>query len=169
MIASGRILRAAHAADGNRGRVLLLFLLSNVFPLAVLAYAAWKWRRGELAVERLPQGIGTHLAMTGFALVLLFVFASWSVPLVHAIVKRVEAGLSRRRRVMDGTEKGNPFRAALMVPPLAFLWVVAYPVRFLLIAASLALTTLVLIGGVRLFAPDFLADYVPSVMGSRGG
>jgi hypothetical protein len=168
MMGGGRNLRAARTAEGRRGRVVLMFALLNILPLGAMVYAAWKWWRGELPVERLPQGLGTHLALTGAALALLFLFAGWSLPLVHAVVKRVETGLARRRRVMDGTAKGNPFRAALMMPLLAFLWVVAYPVRFLMIAASLALVLLVVLGGVRLFLPDFLADYVPTVMAARG-
>lgn len=159
-----RNLRAERAAGGGRGRVILLFLLLNILPIAGAAYAAWKWARGELPVERLPRGLGTHLAAMGACLAALFVLAGWSLPLVHGVVRRIETGLARRRRVMDGSVKGNPFRAALMFPLLAGLWVVAYPVRFALIAVSLGLVGLVGVGCVRLLDPSFVAEHLPTLM-----
>ncbi|HYC77978.1 MAG TPA: hypothetical protein VEI02_10155 [Planctomycetota bacterium] len=134
----------------------------NVLPIAGFVWAGWKWSRGELPVERLPKGAGGNAIGVGAALALLFVVARWSLPTVHRVVKRVEVGMRRRRAIMDRTTKGNPFRAALMMPLLGALWTVAYPIRFALIAASLALAALVVVGGVRFFDPDFLTSCIPA-------
>ncbi len=169
MVITGGNLRSRSAVSGGSS-VLGLFLLLNVAPIAGVAYAAFKWTRGELPLDRIPRGMGAHIGAIAVAILLLFVFARWSLPVVHRVVKFAEGGMSLRRQVMDRDAKGNPVRAALALPFYWLLWIVAYPVRFVLMTISFVLIAVVVVGLVRFYDPNFAAAWgVPVLMTSRGG
>lgn len=154
------------ARDGDgRGGVLGLFLLVNILPIGGLVYAAFKWSRGELPVDKLPKGLGFHGGALAAALFALFVVARWSLPVVHAVVRWAEQGLGMRRRIVDGAQKGNPVRAVLMLPVYAALWVVAFPIRFAMIVVSFALIAAIVVGIARFFDPAFAVAWgVPATL-----
>ncbi len=169
MVVTGGNLRSRSSGSGG-GSVLGLFLLLNLAPIAGVVYAAFKWTRGELPLDQLPRGMAAHIGAIAVAIALLFVFARWSLPVVHRVVKFAEGGTRLRRQVMDRDAKGNPVRAALALPFYWLLWIVAYPIRFVLMAMSFVLIAVVVIGIVRFFRPEFAADYgVPMLMAAQGG
>jgi hypothetical protein len=118
----------------------------------------------------LPRGVGANVLAIGAATAGLFVFGRWSLPAVHRAVKFAEQGFSLRRRVMDRDAPGNPVRAVLALPFYGVLWIVAYPIRFVLLAGCLGLVLVAALGIVRLFLPEFGVDYgIPSFTNPRGG
>jgi hypothetical protein len=161
--------RGRASPERSSGGVFGPFLLANVLPIGALGFAAWKALRGEFPVEKLPKGLGAHLGAIALSIALLFVFARWSLPAVHATVRAAERGLKKRRRILSGEERGNRAAAFATAPFYAMLWAVSYPVRFVLIVLSLVLVAAVIVGVVRFARPDFVADYVPTLMGPAGG
>ncbi len=149
------------------GQRLGFFLLLNLIPIGVSAYLLIRYWRGEIAFTGLPPGFTTNAAVAFGALVLLVLVASLSLPAAHGAVKGIEATWRGALLVLGGKAPGNRFLALLALPPLAVAWMLAWPVRAVLILASFALIAVVVVFVIRLAKPEFLQEWVDRALSWR--
>ncbi len=158
------------------------FVLGNVLPLGIVITLGVLWYRGVIDFEEiLPPGADENLVALIVCIALLFVVASISLPAAHAVVKAADASFQRRASVLggggrrdrsvdvpesdgeedDATDGGDSKLGALFTTPVfAAIYVIAWPIRFVLMLASFALLAVSIVFTVRLFDPDFLQAWV---------
>lgn len=160
--------RRGNGADGKRSRVerrqarpLRRFLLLNILPLGAIATVGVLWYRGIIEVDRfLPPGADENLIAIFVSIGILFVVASLSLPAAHAVVKGVDSSFARRTRILAGNEEGSRIGALLLSPLLTVAYLIAWPLRFLLMVLSLLLIAVIIVFMVRLFQPEFAQSWV---------
>lgn len=153
------------------------FLLGNVLPLGAIITLGVLWHRGVIDFkEILPPGADQNLVVLIVCIALLFVVASISLPAAHAVVKAVDASFQRRASVLAGGKRRDPdesesddgsveghgskLGALFTTPFFAMIYVIAWPIRFVLILASFGLLAVSIVFTVRLFDPEFLQAWV---------
>jgi hypothetical protein len=141
-------------------RALGLFLLANILPIVALGWIAIQHARGEFEIRALPPGTTETLIVLGVAVVLLFLVASVSLPAAHRVVTELECYMAYRKAILFGHTPGSRLLSLLLLPLLPIPYLVAWPIRLVLILISLALIAVILVFLVRLFRPDFLQDWI---------
>jgi hypothetical protein len=147
--------------------VVWTFLLANILPLIALVVIGVLWMRGEIRVGQVPEGTGFNFAVLGGALVALVLVASFSLPAAHRGVTAAETLWGRRTAILLGREPGSRWCSLLLYPPIAATWLLAWPVRFILIVIAIALLAVIAIFATRLFQPAFLQEQIDRVLAWR--
>ena len=148
-------------------RVLWTFLLANILPLIALIVIGVLWMRGEIQIEEAPEGSGFNFAVLGGALVALVLVASLSLPAAHRGVTAAETLWGRRTAILLGRERGSRWCSLFLYPPIAAMWLLAWPVRFILIVIAIALLAVVAVFATRQFQPGFLQEQIDQIIAWR--
>jgi len=154
----------SRSSRSGPGRLLGLFLLANLLPLAGLAYLGLRWLRGDRPEIDLPEGTGANLGVLGGGRVLLLLAASVSLPNAHRATRRLHAVLRRRVAILMGRERGSRLLSVLLYVPLVLAYALAALVRFVLIVLSLAILAVCVVFIVRLLEPGFAQEWIDSVL-----
>lgn len=137
-----------------------MFCLLNLIPLAAVIVLGILWYRGDIVFNQLPEGTGATLGILAGLLVVIFLVASFSIPISHDAVKAVGLALSRKRAIIKGQEEGSRILAVLLFP---FNWIFLLftaLLRMLLMLLALVLMGVFGIFCVRLFKPEFLQEWI---------
>jgi len=155
----------------SRRRKVVLFLLLFSIPILAAGVLTFFWMRGDITLKRLPEATIFNLEATGVLLAALVLVASLSLPAVHSVVRRLDAARGRRAAVLHGEVEGSRFASVAAFPLLYVGLAIAWPLRLVLILATLALLGAILVFAVRLVVPEFLqvaVDRATAVLAGLG-
>lgn len=139
----------------------------NVIPLAV-GIGLWVLHaQGKIEFKELPAGFTTNAVVAGGALLALALVASASLPVAHGWVRSVEGTMRLHSDRLIGRAEGSRIVALLSLPFLFLGYVLAWPIRAVLIVLSFALIAVVGIFVVRMARPDFLEEWIQKVIAYR--
>jgi len=153
----------------RKKRPLRRFVLMNALPLAAFAALAVLWFQGRIPLEKLPPGTDENLVAALVCIAALFVVASLSLPVTHAVVKHSHDEFHRRKDVITGKEEGSRLGALASSPLLMAAYVIAWPLRLVLILLSLSILAVTVVFLVRLIEPTFLQAWIDRVLEWRRG
>ncbi|MCB9833479.1 MAG: hypothetical protein H6807_13500 [Planctomycetes bacterium] len=133
-------------------------MIINILPIGGLAWITWLVLSGRKSLDDLPEGMGRSAILIAVAILLLILFASALLPLVHGLAKSMRGRLRYSAALRREGGAMRKIWESLLWPPRALIYLVAALLRLGLVIVCLALIAATILFVVRLFRPDALEE-----------